>query len=81
MSIRECGNQSSNVGSPMAERGGRDRSLTLQDVWEVHMPTQWYINNLVKMMEKDGAPDTTEALLAEVETEVFGKKLKCLEKN
>ena len=29
------------------------------------MLTQWYINNLVEMMEKDEAPDTMEALLAE----------------
>ena len=45
--------------------GGPDRRLTLQDVWEVHMPTQWYINNLVEMLEKEGAPPTMEVLLAE----------------
>ena len=45
--------------------GGPDRRLTLQDVWEVHMPTQWYINNLVEMLEKEGAPLTMEVLLAE----------------
>ena len=25
---------------------GPDRRLTLQDVWEVHIPTQWYIDQL-----------------------------------
>ena len=45
--------------------GGPDRRLTLQDVWEVHMPTQWYINKLVEMLEKEGAPPTMEVLLAE----------------
>ena len=45
--------------------GGPDLRLTLQDVWEVHMPTQWYINKLVDMLEKEGAPLTMEVLLAE----------------
>ena len=45
--------------------GGPDRRLTLQDVWDLHMPTQWYINKLVEMLEKEGAPPTMEVLLAE----------------
>ena len=31
----------------------------------MHMPTQWYINKLVEMLEKEGAPSTMEVLLAE----------------
>ena len=29
------------------------------------MPTQWYINKLIEMLEKEGAPPTMEVLLAE----------------
>ena len=31
--------------------GGPERRLTLQDVWEVHMPTQWYIDQLTRLFD------------------------------